>query len=146
MGGQPGRDAGRTSELVILVDTSVWVDFFAGRELPDVAKLEALILDNEDLALCGIVLTEILQGIADDRTYRRVQRYLAPLVMLPITDTVFVKAADIYRKLRKKGITIRKSNDCIIAATVLEHHCQLLHNDKDFKPIQRHFPLKVVKP
>lgn len=130
---------------MILVDTSVWIDFFAGRDLPHVATLEHLILDNQDLALCGIILTEILQGIADDTTYRRVRRYLGPLLMLPMPETVFVRAADIYRTLRKRGITIRKSNDCIIAATTLEHHCQLLHNDKDFAPIAKHFPLKVVK-
>ena len=59
-------------------------------------------------------------------------------------DRVFVRAAAIYRKLRKKGITIRKSNDCIIAATALEHHCQLLHNDKDFLPIAQHCTLKLV--
>ena len=114
---------------MILVDTSVWIDFFAGRNLPHVDVLEQCILDNEDLALCGIILTEILQGIADDTTHRRVRRYLSPLLMLPMPETVFVRAADIYRKLRKKGITIRKSNDCIIAATALEHHCQLLHNE-----------------
>ena len=131
---------------MILVGTSVWIDFFAGRNLPHVDVLEQCILENEDLALCGIILTEILQGIADDTTHRRVRRYLSPLIMLPMPETVFVRAADIYRKLRKKGITIRKSNDCIIAATVLEHHCRLLHNDKDFDPTQRHFPLKVVKP
>jgi len=130
---------------VILVDTSVWIDFFAGRDLPHVARLEQFILDNEDLALCGIILTEILQGISDDTTYRRVRRDLSPLITLPMPPTVFVRAADIYRKLRKLGITIRKSNDCIIAATALEHHCQLLHNDKDFTPVAKHFPLKVVK-
>ena len=65
--------------------------------------------------------------------------------MLPMPDTVFVRAVDIYRKLRKKGITIRKSIDCIIAATVLEHHGRLLHNDNDFTLIAKHFPLKVVK-
>jgi hypothetical protein len=65
--------------------------------------------------------------------------------MLPISETVFVRAADIYRKLRKQGITIRKSNDCIIAATALEHHCLLLHNDKDFAPIAKHYSLKIVK-
>jgi len=92
------------------------------------------------------VLTEILQGIADDTAHRRVRRYLRPLLMLPMSETVFVRAAAIYRRLRKKGITIRKTNDCIIAATALEHHCQLLHNDKDFIPIEKHFPLKVVKP
>lgn len=129
---------------MILVDTSVWIDFFAGRDLPHVATLERLIIDNEDLALCGIILTEILQGIADDTTHRRVQRYLGPLLMLPMPDRVFVRAADIYRKLRKTGITIRKSNDCIIAATALEHHGQLLHNDKDFRPIAKHFPLKLI--
>jgi len=131
---------------VILVDTSVWIDFFAGRDLPNVAKLEQSILDNEDLALSGIILTEILQGIPDDTTYRRVRRYLSALIMLPMPESVFVRAADIYRKLRKQGITIRKTNDCIIAATALEHRCQLLHNDKDFKPIAKHYSLKVVIP
>ena len=129
-----------------LVDTSVWIDFFAGRDLTHVATLDQLILDNEDLALCGIILTEILQGIADDTTYRRVRRSLGTLIMLPMPEAVFVRAADIYRKLRKQGLTIRKTNDCIIAATTLEHHCPLLHNDKDFAPIAECYPLKVVKP
>jgi hypothetical protein len=130
---------------VILVDTSVWIDFFAGRDLPHVAKLEQSILDNEDLALSGIILTEILQGIPDDATYRRVRRYLSVLIMLPMPESVFVRAAELYRKLRKQGITIRKTNDCIIAATALEHHCQLLHNDKDFAAIAKHYSLKVVR-
>jgi predicted nucleic acid-binding protein len=130
---------------VILVDTSVWIDFFAGRDLPDVARLEQFIHDSQDLTLCGIILTEILQGIPDDTIHRRVRRYLGPLLMLPMPETVFVQAADIYRKLRKAGITIRKTNDCIIAPTALEHHCQLLHNDKDFSPIAQHFPLEVIK-
>jgi len=110
-----------------------------------VAALEQFILDNEDLALCGIILTEILQGIADDATQRRVRHYLNPLIMLPMLERVFVRAADIYRKLRKQGITIRKTNDAIIAATALEHHCQLLHNDRDFEPIAEHFPLRLVE-
>ena len=130
---------------MILVDTSVWIDFFAGRDLPHVATLEQFILENEDLALCGIILTEILQGIADDKAHRRVRSDLSPLIMLPMPETVFIRAADIYRKLRKAGITIRKSNDCIIAATALEHRCRLLHNDKDFLPIAEYCSLKVVK-
>ena len=120
---------------MILVDTSVWIDFFAGRDLPHVATLEQFIHDSQDIALCGIILTEILQGIANDTTHRRVRRYLVPLILLPMPEAVFVRAADIYRRLRKQGTTIRKTNDCIIAATVLEHHCRLLHNDKDFAPI-----------
>jgi len=130
---------------VILVDTSVWIDFFAGRDLPHVDALEHAILDSEDLVLCGVILTEILQGIADDKAHRRVRRYLTPLIMLPMPETVFVRAADIYRRLRNKGITIRKSNDCIIAATALEHHCRLLHHDRDFTAIAEHFPVKIVE-
>ncbi len=130
---------------MILVDTSVWIDFFSDRNLPHVATLEQFIQESDDLALCGIIMTEILQGIADDTSHRHVQRYLDPLIMLPMPQSVFIKAADIYRKLRKKGITIRKTNDCIIAATALEHRCQLLHNDKDFIPIANHFPLKIVE-
>ena len=130
---------------MILVDTSVWIDFFAGRDLPHVAKLEQSILDNDDLALSGIILTEILQGIPDDTTYRRVRRYLSALIMLPMPESVFVRAAELYRKLRKQGIIIRKTNDCIIAATALEHQCQLLHNDKDFVPIAKHCSLKIIK-
>jgi len=131
---------------VILVDTSVWIDFFAGRNQPHVAKLEQLIAESEDLALCGLVLTEILQGIVDDVANRQVRDYLRPLVMLPMSEEVSVRAADIYRQLRKQGITIRKTNDCLIAATALEHECRLLHHDKDFVPIERHFPLRVVDP
>ena len=130
---------------MILVDTSVWIDFFAGRDLPHVSALERFILDSEDLALCGIILTEILQGIADDASHQRVRHYLRPLIMLPMPETVFVKAADLYRKLRRKGITIRNTNDCIIAATALEFQCQLLHNDRDFSLIAKHINLKPVK-
>lgn len=129
---------------MILVDTSVWIDFFAGRNLDPVARLEHAILDNEDIALCGIVLTEVLQGIADERSYRQVRRYLEPLIMLPMTEAVFVRAADIYRALRKKGTTIRKTNDCLIAATALEYRCHLLHHDRDFAAIAKHLPLQMA--
>ena len=129
---------------MILVDTSVWIDFFAGRQLPHVALLEQYIIDDQDLAVCGIVLTEILQGIPDDSSYRRVREYFSPLVMLPMPEDVFIRAADIYRALRKKGITVRKSNDCIVAATALEYQCDLLHNDKDFTAISRYCSLRIV--
>ena len=130
---------------MILVDTSVWIDFFAGLDRSHVGTLEQLVGNSEDVALCGIILTEILQGIVDDVTYDRVRRYLRPLMMLPMSETICVRAADIYRGLRKKGITIRKSNDCIIAATALEHRCQLLDNDRHFTPVAEHFPLKLIK-
>jgi len=64
--------------------------------------------------------------------------------MLPMPEEVCVRAADIHRQMRKKGITTGKTNDCLIAATVLEHRCRLLHHDKDFAPIEKFFPLRVV--
>ena len=130
---------------MILVDTSVWIDFFSGRERPQTALLERLLLDDADLALCGIVLTELLQGIVDDRQWRRVRRYLQPVIRLPMDERVFLSAAQIYRRLRKNGVTIRASNDCIIASTALRHRCQLLHADRDFDQIARHFPLRVAE-
>ena len=129
---------------MILVDTSAWIDFFAGRDLLHVQRLEHAIEENHDLALCGIILTEVLQGIADNRSYRRVRRYLRPLIMLPMPERVFLLAAETYRELRNRGVTIRKTNDCIIAATALHHRCELLHADRDFDAFGEHFRLKSV--
>lgn len=131
---------------MLLVDTSVWIDFFAGRGQPQVARLEQGLREGEDLALCGIVLTEIPRGIRDDQTYRQVRQRPRPLVMLPIAEATFVQAAQIFRGPRGNGITIRKTNDCIIAATALAHHSALLHNDKDFTAIASHYPLEITVP
>ena len=129
---------------MILVDTSVWIDFFNDQDTPGVAALEAMIHDGEDLALCGVILTEILQGIRDDRAYTLTRERLEPLVMLPMTDAVFLRAAEIYRTLRKRGITIRKSIDCMIAAVAIENEVRLLHNDRDFDPVAEWCGLSVV--
>jgi predicted nucleic acid-binding protein len=128
---------------MILVDTSVWIDFFAGRALPQVQTLEHLLQTDADLALCGVVLTEVLQGIANDKQHQTVKDYLSALIRLDIHETIWLSAADIYRNLRKQGITIRKTNDCVIAATALHYDCCLLHNDRDFDAIQQHYPLKT---
>ncbi len=128
-----------------LVDTSVWIDFFVGRTLSHVARLEQLIDDEDTIAICGIVLTECLQGIDDDLTHRRVHRQLSEVISLPLTETTFVAAADIYRTLRRKGVTIRKTNDCIIAASAIENGCALLHNDRDFDAIATHLPLVIQR-
>lgn len=128
---------------MILVDTSVWIDFFAAKDLPHVNVLEQLILNDANLVLMGIVLTEILQGIANDAQHQKVQQYLQPIPRLDMNESIWLLAADIYRQQRKRGITIRKTNDCIISATALHYDCCLLHNDKDFRMIQRNYPLKT---
>lgn len=129
---------------MILVDTSVWIDFFRASDLPHVQRLERLIEHGENIVLCGVILTEILQGIRDESTYRRTRHYLEFLRLLPMTQEVFVEAAQIYRALRAKGIAVRKPLDCMIAATALVHQAQLLHNDRDFVVIAQHYPLQIV--
>lgn len=126
---------------MILVDTSVWIDFFKGAGTSQVRLLEKHILDNADIAICGIILTEILQGIRDDKQYRRVKRYLKPLILLPMDENTFIRAADLFRQLRKQGLTIRKTNDCIIAATAIQHGAALLHKDRDFEILEKNSAL-----
>ena len=130
---------------MVLIDTTVWIDFFKNKHTPQVSVLELLLSEGEDVCTCGIVLAEVLQGVRDDRTYRKIKSDFNNLIYLPMNQSTFVKSADMYRNLRKKGITIRKSLDCMIAAVAIAHHVQLLHNDRDFDPIEKHYGLNVVK-
>jgi predicted nucleic acid-binding protein len=131
--------------LMVLVDTTVWIDFFADRPLPHVARLQDLIEAEEDLCLCGVILTETLQGIRSDITYRKTREYFESLLFLPMDQGTFLLAAELYRSLRKKGVTVRKPVDCMIAAVAIEGDLRLLHNDRDFEHIARHSELKILK-
>ena len=130
--------------MMVLVDTTVWIDFLSARSCSHVNTLEDLILNREDLCLCGIVLTEVVQGIREDSEFRRTRDSLANLVFLPMGYSIFLRSAEIYRTLRKKGITIKKPVDCMIAAVAIENDIPLLHNDKDFVPIEKHLGLKTL--
>jgi len=127
---------------MVLVDTTVWIDFFAARSLPHVVALEALIEQREDICICGIILTEVLQGIRNDTEYKKTKDLFNTLVLLPMPYIIFIRSAEIYRILRKKGITIRKSMDCMIASVAIENDIPILHNDKDFSPIENYCGLK----
>lgn len=131
--------------MMVLVDTTVWIDFFSAKLNPHVRTLEKLIADREDICLCGVILTEILQGIRDDSEFHHTKDLLANLIFIPMRYYVYLRSAEIYRNLRRKGFTIRKSVDCMIAAVAIEHDIFLLHNDKDFIPIEKHFGLKRLK-
>jgi len=130
---------------MILVDTTVWIDFFTGKPTPQVDILELLISEGHDICVCGLVLTEVLQGVREEKQYKKIRTYFNHLVFLPMTQTMHFHSAEIYRSLRKKGITIRKPIDCMIASVAIAHKIQLLHNDKDFTPIEKHCGLKTVK-
>ncbi len=120
---------------MVLVDTSVWIDFFKNKESAEVNLLQRAIADREDIAICGLILTEVLQGIKTNKEYDLVLESFESLSFLEMDKEVYILAANIYRELRKNGITIRKSIDCLIAAVAISHNIPLLHNDKDFEPI-----------
>jgi predicted nucleic acid-binding protein len=130
--------------MMVLIDTTVWIDFFAGRLLYHVAVLERLIKKREDICICGIILTEVLQGIRGKSEFRKTKELFDAMIFLPMPYSVFLGAAEIYRTLRHKGITIRNSVDCMIASVAIENDIMLLHNDRDFTPIEKHLSLKVL--
>ena len=130
---------------MVLVDTTVWIDFFAAKPTPEVGELERLLNEGEDICTCGIILTEVLQGIREDEDYQRTLSRFDTFLFLPMNRQAFVRAAQLYRSLRRRGITIRKPVDCMIASVAIEHNIPLLHNDRDFDPIETHCGLKVVR-
>lgn len=127
-----------------MVDTTVWIDLFAGRDSVGSRKLRTAIEEEEDLCTCGLVMTEVLQGITNDSDVGRTRAILQDLIYLPMSQETFLRAADIYRRCRKKGVTIRKTNDCIIAAVCIDNTALLLHNDRDFSAIAKHNPLETL--
>lgn len=129
---------------MVLVDTTVWIDFFASKSTPEVAELERVLNDGEDVCTCGVILTEVLQGIRQDDDYRRTLSRFDDFLFLSMSRQTFLAAAALYRSLRRKGITIRKAADCMIAAVSLEHDVPLLHHDRDFDPMETHCGLRVT--
>lgn len=129
---------------MILVDTTVWIDFFSNRDTKQVTRLIQFIEEKDDLCLCGVILTEILQGIKNPREHRQVEKMMDTLLFLEMNKETFILAADIYRSLRLRGITVRKTLDCMIAAVAIENKVLLLHHDRDFDPIEKYCGLQIV--
>lgn len=129
---------------MILVDTTVWIDFFSGRDTHQVSLLSDIIEQKQELCICGIILTEVLQGIRNSREHDTVQKLFNSLIFMEMEKETFLLAAEIYRSLRLRGITVRKTLDCMIASIAIEHKIPLLHHDRDFDPIKKYCGLAVV--
>ncbi len=130
---------------MILVDSSVWIDFFNGTDSVFRKKLHQLIEEEEEeLCLSAIHLTEILQGIKSGTEFERTKRHLLsfPVFLLKNTNT-HIRAAKIYRACRQSGKTVRKTMDCLIAAVAVENGLTLFHNDRDFDKIAACTKLKT---
>lgn len=129
---------------MIVVDTSVWVDFFNGKDTTETHILDQA-LGRQEVAIGDLITLEILRGFRSDKDYNKAKKYLANLHQCNMLSTeLALKAADYYRKLRKKGITIRKTADIIIATFCIERKLPLLYADKDFIPFSNHLKLRSV--
>jgi predicted nucleic acid-binding protein len=129
----------------ILVDTTIWVDFFHEKERAKQADvLQQLIEEDNNICICPRIYQEVLQGVRDDKTFTEIKSILQNVIMIntPIM-TVADHAIDLYRSLRKKGITIRKPYDCLIASYAILEDIYLLHNDSDFRQMENNSKLKV---
>jgi hypothetical protein len=131
---------------LIVVDTSVWIDFLNGRNAPPVRHLRA-ILGSEEIAIGDLMMCEILQGMDSERSAREVESLLRRFEIVPMVgEAIAVAAARNFRHLRRRGITVRKTIDLIIGTWCIENRRPLLHNDRDFRPMARYLGLVEVSP
>ena len=129
---------------MILVDSSVWIDYFKGTVTAQTDKLDRL-LGHEPLAIGDLILTEVLQGFVDERDFNEVRKMLTSLTVVELCgQEIAIQAAKNFRSLRKLGLTVRKTIDTVIATRCIESGYDLLHNDRDFDPFARHLGLRVV--
>jgi predicted nucleic acid-binding protein len=129
---------------LIVVDSTIWIDFLNGRNMRQVRQLRAY-LGAEEIVLGDLMLCEILQGLDSEQAAREVEALLRGFEIVTMAgETIAVAAARNYRALRRRGITIRKTIDLLIGAWCIEHHAPLLHNDRDFLPMARHLGLIEV--
>ena len=129
---------------MILVDSSVWVDYFKGVVTPQTEKLDRL-LGREFLAIGDLILTEVLQGFAEEKDFNAARKMLTSLKVVELGgQEVAIQAAKNFRALRKLGVTVRKTIDSVIATRCIESGYDLLHDDRDFDPIAKHLGLRVV--
>ena len=132
---------------MIVVDTTVWIDFLEGRGTIFDQQLTELLEADAPIGLVDIIYAEILQGIRDDATFHRTRASLrAHPILRPRGLDTFETAATLYRAARRRGMTIRHGVDCLIAATCLEHAAAIYHNDRDFDALAEVSDLSVYRP
>jgi predicted nucleic acid-binding protein len=127
---------------VIVVDSSVWIDYFRGISTPEVQRLK--LLQTTDVLVTGdLIVVEILQGIQDDTEFDLVKATLESLIVVHFGGLeIAIEAARNYRELRSLGITVRKTIDSIIATFCISHGHDLLYSDRDFDPFVQHLGLR----
>ena len=131
---------------MIIIDASAFIEFLNRTGSRADTMIEQRIRNNDDVALADITLTEILQGIRDDKEYQQVKSSLLtfPILSLKSAES-YVSAAELYRKCRKKGLTVRSTVDLLIAQIAMEYQASLLHNDRDFDANAQVCDLRILE-
>jgi len=131
---------------VILVDSSVWIDYFRGATTPQAEKLDAL-LGTEPVVTGDLILTEVLQGFVSERDFNQASKLLDSLDVIDLGGRdIAIQAARNFRVLRGFGVTVRKTIDTIIATRCIESRLMLLYSDRDFDPFVTHLDLSSALP
>ena len=129
---------------MILVDSSVWIDYLGGRHTPQSLRLDAL-LESEPIAIGDLILAEVLQGCHSQREFDQLAAGLLALEMVPLGGVeLAIEAARNFRRLRARGISVRKTIDTLIATRCIVDDLELLHDDRDFDAFERHLGLRCV--
>ena len=130
---------------MILVDSSVWIDYFNGKATDKTDWLDSAIGDKE-IIVGDIILTEVLQGFQNDNDFRTAQNLLLDFPFMEMVgQELAIKSAMNYRFLRKHGVTVRKTIDVMIGTFCIHYRFSLLHDDRDFEPIEKHLKLKTIR-
>ncbi len=126
---------------MIVVDSSVWIDYFTGADTPQAEKLDNT-LGRMPVAIGDLILTEVLQGFRHDKDYKAARKVFEDVTIFDMLGSQrVIKSAENFRALRKKGITVRKTADVIIATFCIEQKIPLLFSERDFKPFVKHLGL-----
>ncbi len=130
---------------MIVVDSTVWIDWFRGSETPQTRRL-AQGLAADEIAILDLLLTEVLQGFRTDRSFEAARQVLVLLPRPVLRVETYVRAASLYRKLRARGVTVRGAVDCIVAQACIDLDARLLTGDVDFERVAAHTGLRLERP
>jgi predicted nucleic acid-binding protein len=130
---------------MVVVDTTVWIDYVRGLDTPHTNALDFELLHNQ-VVTGDLLITEFLQGFRNDRDFEAAKEIMGSLIYCDILGKdIALKSAENFRFLRKNGITIRKTVDIIIGTFCIEHELPLLQNDRDFEPLEKYLGLRIYK-
>ena len=130
---------------MILVDSPVWIDYVNGKKTSQTDWLDSA-LGNKPIIIGDLILTEVLQGFQRENDFRKAKKLLLDFPFMEMVgQNMAIKSAANYRFLRKKGVTVRKTIDVMIGTFCIYYHFSLLHDDRDFDPIEKYLKLKTIR-